>query len=543
MAGEPRSTRRFGRIDGRPVSPVPVIRFAWVALVSTLFSACEAGPSAFDRSVEGADSPPVAVDSAVVSSAGTEAAGASAAVSGPAAAGGPSTEGVGAEGTPASGGSTAAVTGPVPETASETTVRAEVAGGPEVREVRQAGTRVGSTAGRSARADGSARFPRPEAIRGLYLNAWASGSRNRTTSLIELAGRTEINSFVIDIKDATGFISHPTELPMAREVGADGEVRIRDLPGLLARLEEAGIYPIARIVVIKDPLLAGARPDLAIQDTAGGVWVDSKGFVWLNPYNKGVWDYHVDLAREVAEMGFPEIQWDYVRFPDVPASDHARARYPGSNGRVMADAIRDFLKYSQAELAEIGVSVTADVFGVTTSARRDVGIGQVWESFIDVVDAALPMVYPSHYWKGSFGIATPNAYPYEIVKGALRDAVRRSEVVDGAGSTRPWLQDFTLGKPRYEAPEVRAQIQAAYDVGINEWILWNPGSSYTEEALEPVGGFVTEPLMRVAGQIVPVSRRWALLDTATARAPEQAGAGADTSAGRTAAIDTIGVGR
>ena len=209
----------------------------------------------------------------------------------------------------------------------------------------------------------------------------------------------------------------------------------------------------------------------------------------------------------------------------------------------MADAIRDFLKYSQAELAEIGVSVTADVFGVTTSARRDVGIGQVWESFIDVVDAALPMVYPSHYWKGSFGIATPNAYPYEIVKGALRDAVRRSEVVDGAGSTRPWLQDFTLGKPRYEAPEVRAQIQAAYDVGINEWILWNPGSSYTEEALEPVGGFVTEPLMRVAGQIVPVSRRWALLDTATARAPEQAGAGADTSAGRTAAIDTIGVGR
>jgi hypothetical protein len=386
-------------------------------------------------------------------------------------------------------------------------------------------------------ADG--RFPRPEHVRGIYLNAWASGSRNRVNALLELAAQTEVNSFVIDIKDASGYISHPTDLPVAVEVGATEEVRIRDLPGLLNRLDSAGIYPIARIVIVKDPLLSAGKPDYAVQDTAGGAWADSKGIVWLNPYNKDVWDYHVDLAREVAEMGFPEIQWDYVRFADAPASDHARATYPGENGP-KADAIRAFLDYSRQELAELGVAVTADVFGVTTTARRDVGIGQVWESFIDVVDVALPMVYPSHYWKGSFGIDTPNAYPYEIVKAALRDAVKRSADIEGAGITRPWLQDFTLGAPRYEAPEVRAQIQATYDAGLHEWILWNPGSHYTEDALEPIGGFVTDPVIRVGNELIPASQRFELTDTVPA-APEELAAEVVDTAATTIRVDTIPV--
>ncbi len=357
-----------------------------------------------------------------------------------------------------------------------------------------------------------ARFPRPEHVRGLYLNAWASGSSKRSAELIELAQRTEVNTFVIDIKDATGYVSHPTHVPMAREVGATEEVRIRDLPGLLDRLEAAGIYPIARIVVVKDPLVSAARPELAVQDTAGGVWVDSKGIVWLNPYDRRVWEYHVAIAREVAELGFPEIQWDYVRFPDASPSDHARSVYPGEAGQPKPEAIRAFLAYGREALADLDVQLTADVFGVTTSASRDVGIGQVWEAFIDVVDVALPMVYPSHYWSGSFQFDTPNAYPYEIVRAALRDALRRSAAVEGAGVTRPWLQDFTLGPPRYEAPEVRAQIQATYDAGIREWILWNPGSRYTVEALEPVDGFAEEPLIRVGAQVVPVSRRFELVE-------------------------------
>ena len=367
-------------------------------------------------------------------------------------------------------------------------------------------------------------FPRPDNVRGLYVNAWSAGSRRRITALAALAQRTEINSFVVDIKDATGFISHPTDVPLAIEIGAIDEIRIPNLRVLLDRLETAGVYPIARIVIVKDPLIAAARPDLAVQDTAGGPWSDDKGIVWLNPYNREVWDYHVAIAREVAEIGFPEIQWDYVRFPDAPRSAMNRAHFPGGDGRERRDAIREFLAYSRDALSDLDVQVTADVFGVTTSFTRDVGIGQVWESFIDVVDVALPMVYPSHYWKGSFGFDEPNSHPYEIVRAALEDAVGRSALIAGAGATRPWLQDFDLGPPRYDAPEVRAQIQATYDVGIDEWILWNPGSRYTEEALEPAGGFVEEPLMRVANEIVPVSRRFELYDTTTVVVdPEESG--------------------
>lgn len=358
-----------------------------------------------------------------------------------------------------------------------------------------------------------ARFPRPTHIRGLYMNAWAAGSNRRLTEMLDIAAATEVNALVIDIKDATGFISHDTNLELAKEIGADGEIRIRDLPGLLVRLQEAGIYPIARIVVVKDPILAAARPQTAVQDTAGGVWIDSKDIIWQNLFNEELWAYNVALAREVAEMGFPEVQWDYIRFPDAPVSDLGRAVFVGGEDRLRVDAVRGFLSYAREELADLPVRSTADVFGVTTSFRRDIGIGQLWETFIDVVDVALPMVYPSHYWEGSFGYTEPNAYPYEIVYAALRDALRRSGAVDGAGLTRPWLQDFSLGQPAYGPAEVRAQIQATYDVGIQEWILWNPSSRYSVAALEPAEGFDQEPLVRVAGVISSTSRRYQVMDS------------------------------
>ena len=363
------------------------------------------------------------------------------------------------------------------------------------------------------------RFPRPRSVRGLYANAWASGTGARMDELFSIARRTEVNAFVIDIKDATGFLSHRTQIPLAHEIGATEEIRISDLPGLLNRLESEGVYPIARIVIVRDPILAKYRPELAVEDRSGGVWVDSKGLVWLNPYSTGVWDYHVDIAREVARMGFPEIQFDYVRFPDAPEADLERAVFPGADGLSKSTAIREFLAYARDQLAELGARTTADVFGMTTSARRDVGIGQVWETFIDVVDVALPMVYPSHYWEGSFGFDEPNARPYEVVRQAVSDAVRRSALVDGAGLTRPWLQDFTLGAPVYAGAEVRAQIQGTYDAGVREWILWNPGSRYTESALEPVGGFVQEPLVRVAGLLTPASRRFIVMDSVAALPP------------------------
>ena len=217
-------------------------------------------------------------------------------------------------------------------------------------------------------------FVRPAAVKGIYLNAWAAGSATRSQALIDLAIRTEVNTFVIDLKDASGYVSYATEVMIAREAGADQEIRIRDLMGLLERLQEAGIYPIARIVIVKDPLLIRARPEWAVQDTAGGVWVDSSGLIWANLHDQRVWDYHVNLAKEAASVGFPEIQWDYVRFADAPQEDLDRAVYPGSEGQRRRDAVEAFLEYARAELEDSGVAMTMDVLrchDVRPERRRD----------------------------------------------------------------------------------------------------------------------------------------------------------------------------
>jgi hypothetical protein len=329
----------------------------------------------------------------------------------------------------------------------------------------------------------SERVPKPKAVHGLYLNAWAAGSNRKVAELLALADSTEINTFVIDVKDATGYLSYRSAIPLANAMGSDHDVRVRHPRALLAKLHRAGIYPIARIVVFKDPVLAARRPDLAIQKADGSLWTDHHGEIWVDAYNREVWDYNISVAREAIGLGFSEIQWDYVRFPDVPRSYQLTAVYPARAGRNRQQAIREFLQYAHARLDSLDVPITADVFGITIASKTDVGIGQHWEDMSDVADVLLPMVYPSHFPPGSYGLADPNASPYDIVHLAMEQAVRRSASIPDAAAVRPWLQDFTLGPPVYDAPQVRAQIQAVYDAGLKEWILWNPGSRYSPGAL------------------------------------------------------------
>ncbi len=369
----------------------------------------------------------------------------------------------------------------------------------------------GSSAGEGALAAGSQRPRpvRPDSIRGIYLNAWRAGSRSRVDAALDLARRTEINTLVIDVKDATGYLSYASDVPLARVIGADDEIRIRDVSVLLDRLSDEGIYPIARIVVFKDPLLAERRPEMAVQDSTGAPWVDGKGDRWVNPWDRRLWDYHLEIAREAVALGFPEIQWDYIRFPDRPASEMAHAHFPGAEGRPKSEAVRGFLVHTREGLADLDVPVTADVFGMATAARTDVGIGQLWEDMTDVTDALLPMVYPSHYWRGSYGFEHPNAHPYEIVRRAVEDGIRRNRDVEDPAEIIPWLQDFTLGDPPYGVPEVRAQILAVGDLGIPHWILWNASGRYTEGALRPVDGWGPggEPPIRFGGRVVPAADR------------------------------------
>jgi hypothetical protein len=332
------------------------------------------------------------------------------------------------------------------------------------------------------------RVPKPEAVRGIYVGSWPVGSRSPFDRLIALAEATEINAFVIDVKDVKGEISHASQLPLARQVGATAEVRIGDMRATLARLREHGIYPIARIVVFKDPLLAEARPEWAIQREDGTVWEDNNDVRWVDSYNRNVWEYNIELAREAIALGFSEIQWDYIRFPDAPSSYLADAVYPAREGRTRTEAIREFMQYSQERLADLDVPVTADVFGITTSAYNDVGIGQLWEEMADVMDVLLPMVYPSHYPRGSWSYENPNAVPYQIVKKAMDHAVARSAEIDGSAGIRPWLQAFSLGEPEYGPRHVRAQIDAVYDAGLTEWILWNPACRYSADPLATADG-------------------------------------------------------
>ena len=326
---------------------------------------------------------------------------------------------------------------------------------------------------------------RPAEVRGLYVNRWVALG-DRMWELVEVAKRTEINALVIDVKDDRGFVLYRSRVPLAREIGADTNrpMRHERLRAVLDTMRAHGIYPIARIVVVKDPLLASRKLEWSIKrrDQPSEPWLDKNGNPWLDAHQPGVWSYAADLADEAVSLGFSEVQFDYVRFPDEKRLVR-EAVFPLANGRVRAQVIRDQLGMVRRRVAVAGVPMTIDVFGLTATDTTDMGIGQRWEMFVDRADVVLPMTYPSHYAPGSYGIANPNARPYEVLTHALRDAKKRSAGIPGAARIVPWYQDFTLGPPRYGAEQVRAQIRAGYDSGIREWLLWNPGSRYTLDAL------------------------------------------------------------
>ena len=328
--------------------------------------------------------------------------------------------------------------------------------------------------------------PRPPIVRGLYVNRWAAVGK-KVWQLIDVAKRTEVNALVLDVKDDRGYLLYRSSVPLAHAIGADkfnpmSAARIR---ALLDTMRAHDIYPIARIVVAKDPLLANAKRDWAVQRRADGKpWLDAHGNPWLDPHQRGVWTYAADLAEEAVRLGFSEVQFDYVRFPDERRM-LTEARFPLAKGRRRDEVIRDQLGYLRTRLTPLGAPMAIDVFGATTTIDNDMGIGQTWERFADQADVLLPMTYPSHYPRGSYGIAYPNAQPYAVLDHALRGARLRNRAVENAGRIVPWYQDFTLGKPKYGAAQLHAQMQAGYDNGMFSWMLWNPGSRYTVSALRP----------------------------------------------------------
>jgi hypothetical protein len=335
----------------------------------------------------------------------------------------------------------------------------------------------------------------PEAppIKALYVNAWAFGS-NKLRELVRLADSTEINAFVVDIKDDTGCLLYPSDVKVAQDIGATRCVRTKDVRSRLDTLLAHDIYPIARIVVAKDPLLAEGKPAWCVKHVNGGLWRDRIGIAWVDAYNDSVWIYAAQLAEEAVRLGFKEVQFDYVRFPDEPKEAMAQAIFPARRaGETQRMGVQAGIAIIANRIQPLGVPVTFDIFGLTASATGDLGIGQVWEDFVTVADVVLPMVYPSHYYRGSYGLAWPNGEPYRVVHNALSEAIQRSSPFAQSATIRPYLQAFTLGrrKPRYTPHEIREQIRAAEELGIRTWVLWNPRSVYQRDSLRPYKDGVT----------------------------------------------------
>lgn len=323
-------------------------------------------------------------------------------------------------------------------------------------------------------------------VKGIYMTGHTVNNKQKFDSLVKLIDDTELNAVVIDVKSDEGMVLYKTDLEDVHFSGANSNIIIDDIDAVLSHLNSKDIYPIARVVTFKDNKAASKFPHLAVKTHSGSVWRDRNSQAWLNPYNKEAWDYVVDIAEEAAAIGFKEIQFDYVRFPTD--GNLKMINYGSSENMKKAKAIADFLKYAKGRLSNMGVVVSADVFGLVTTAENDMNIGQQLEYLADSVDVICPMVYPSHYGKGSYGVAEPDFEPYKIVNYSMKKAKERLDKNQNTtAKLRPWLQDFTASYlPRYKKygpAEIRAQIKATKDAGVKEWILWNAGNRYTAGGL------------------------------------------------------------
>ncbi len=339
-------------------------------------------------------------------------------------------------------------------------------------------------------------FQEPVKVKGIHVSGWVAGTKGKFNKLLKLVNETELNAMVIDVKEDAGKVTYKSEVPWTQEANSIVNM-VGDMTQLMDTLKENNIYPIARIVCFKDPILGEKYPELALKKKDGSLWRDNKNKTWLNAYNPKAWDLLIELSKEAARLGFRDIQFDYVRFPTdgkVSLIDY------GEVEKTKAEAIAEFLAYAKKELEPMGVDVTADIFGIMPVVPGDAeGIGQDWEMVSEHIDYVCPMVYPSHYANvAQNGVGQkingvlykyPDLDPYGVVYNTLVLAKERIDNSNANAKIRPWLQSFTasyLGKGNYQVyggPQIRAQIQATYDAGLEEWLLWDANNNYTEAGL------------------------------------------------------------
>lgn len=352
----------------------------------------------------------------------------------------------------------------------------------------------------------------PEPLKGVYMTQCAAATPKMRENLTKLIEETELNSVIIDIKDYTGTVSFKSGIPEIDSLSNGGKgCKVKDMKELISELHDKNIYVIGRLTVFQDPLYSKYYPELAVKRLDGAVWKDRKGLSFIDVGAKPFWDYIIKISESAYDIGFDEINFDYIRFPSDGNMKDISFIHTGTASK--REMLRQFFEYLDQNLKGKGIVTSADIFGMTTTNTDDMNIGQVLENALLYFDYVCPMVYPSHYPPNFNGWPDPNKIPYEIVKFSMDSAVARAKYLQAemitkmytvsASSTvpqkteayngriekrigikqlRPWLQDNDY--PIHYTPQmVRAQIQATYDAGLTSWMLWDPSNQYTKEAL------------------------------------------------------------
>lgn len=318
----------------------------------------------------------------------------------------------------------------------------------------------------------------PTELRGIYISGWTAGNTKSMDRVFSTIEKGNLNAVVIDIKDASGRLTYQPLDPWLVEMGV-GTNKISNLADLIKRLHDKNIFVIGRLTVFQDPYFARKYPDQAFKDKRTGViWNDYKGISWLKPDSLFVWDYTVSIAKDAYAQGFDEINLDYVRFPsDGPLSSLDIAE---NTTLYRSETMQSFFEYMDQRIRNEGIILSADLFGLTMSATGDIGIGQNLEMIAPYVDYIAPMVYPSHFGIGTYGIESPSHYPYEIIYRSISDGISKLEKIGiPKEKIRPWIQDFNLLGVTYDYEKVHAQIKALNDIGLYSWLVWDPKNTYT----------------------------------------------------------------
>jgi hypothetical protein len=349
-------------------------------------------------------------------------------------------------------------------------------------------------------------IPTPDVVKGIYMSSCAAGTPSFRERLINIADTTEINSIIIDVKDYSGTLSFIPENPDLHEY-VSTKCGVRDMKEFIKKLHEKNIYVIARITVFQDPFYTSKFPETAVKRASdSGIWKDRKGISYVDPGSHQAWDHTIDIAQASYDIGFDEINFDYIRFPsDGNMRDIA---FPNSGAKSKPEMLESFFEYLYEHMKEAGIPTSADIFGMTTTNYDDLNIGQVLERALPYFDYVMPMVYPSHYPPNFNGWENPNDHVYDLIYYVMGSGVRRAVATSSPINTlmserigtstpavytkpswnkeklRTWIQDFDYGG-NYGAKEVRDQIQATYDVGLTSWIIWDPSNRYTIEGLLP----------------------------------------------------------